>query len=137
MFTFQLLPRLAETDGVGHIHNTHFTVWFEEGRRDLLRLFNPSLTLKKWNLILKRYEIEIHSQTAHDIPVTIRTGITAIGKSSFTIRQHAFQEKVHVASAVTVSIHFDYNTNRPVSIPAAIREKLEQHRVAQDWNGSE
>lgn len=30
MFEFELLPRLSETDGVGHINNTCLPAWFEE-----------------------------------------------------------------------------------------------------------
>lgn len=127
MFTFKVLPRLSETDGLGHINNTVLPVWFEEARRDLFKLFNPDLSLNEWNLILKKYEVEILNQIKHDEFVKITTFVEHIGNSSFVVLQKAEQNGKQVAEAKTVLIYFDYKTQSTAIIPNEIKEKLQSH----------
>jgi acyl-CoA thioester hydrolase len=127
MFEFKILPRLSETDGVGHIHNTILPVWFEEARRDLFKIFNPELSLESWNLILRKYEIEFINQISHDKLVSIRTSIDKIGGKSIIVYQEAFQDIRLVASARTVLVYFDYSKGSPAEIPELIRKDLYQH----------
>lgn len=132
MFQTVIEPRLSETDGLGHINNGVLPVWFEEARKGLFRIFNPTLSLKAWNLILKKFEIEIVQQIFHEEPVTIHTGIAHIGRTSFIVHQVAEQKGRKVAMGSTVLIHFDYGTNLPAPIPAVLIAELETHRIAAD-----
>jgi acyl-CoA thioester hydrolase len=127
MFDYKLQPRLSETDGMGHIHNTWLPGWFEEARRELFKIFNPEFTLKNWNLILKKYEIEMHHQIGHDHMVNITTGIREIGTTSLTVFQQALQNENLVATAVTVLIHFDYQKQVPAKIPEDVKAQLLKH----------
>ncbi len=129
MFKYKIEPRLSETDGLGHINNTVLPVWFEEARKDLFRIFNPSLEVKTWNLILKRFEVEIVNQINHTSPVTIITYIEKIGEKSLIVQQEASQDNIKVASGKTVLIHFDYSTNTASEIPKEIRDRLNKHLV--------
>ena len=127
MFEFKLQPRLSETDGLGHINNTFLPAWYEEARRDLYKIFIPELNLQYWNLVLKKYEVEIHKQIYHDSTITIQTGIDKIGTKSFTVYQEAFQNKFLVSSAYTVLVYFDFSEAVPANIPISIKDQLELH----------
>ncbi|MDX1570590.1 MAG: thioesterase family protein [Xanthomonadales bacterium] len=127
MFEFELQPRLSETDGLGHINNTVLPAWFEEARRELFRIFNADESLAAWNLILKKYEIELHGQIRHDAPVRIETAVAGVGTTSLVVVQEAFQAGLPVASANTVLVHFDYAGQQPAPIPPEIRSQLEEH----------
>jgi len=127
MFTFQIQPRLSETDGLKHISNTVLPVWFEEARRDLFMLFNPTMDLENWDLIIKKFEIEIFNRIKHTEKVTIETVIEYIGSSSLIVGQRAFQSGIEVAVAKTVIIHFDYGTGTPAPIPEEIKGRLKPH----------
>jgi len=129
MFHFKVQPRFSETDGLGHINNTVLPVWFEEARTDLFRIFNPSLKLESWNLILKRYDIEFTAQMWRDDPVDIQTGIAKIGNTSLTVVQRAVQNGQTAAVGHTTLVHFDYRAGVPAAIPEDIREQLAEHRV--------
>ena len=37
MFTTVITPRVSETDGMGHINNTVIPIWFEAGRKGILK----------------------------------------------------------------------------------------------------
>lgn len=127
MFTFEILPRLSETDGLGHINNTVLPAWFEEARRGLFQIFNPSLSLAGWNLILKKYEVEIVSQIVHDETVEIQTEVSDIGTKSFTVSQKAFQGGRLAAVYSCLLIYFDYASGKTAAIPQEIVEKLAGH----------
>jgi acyl-CoA thioester hydrolase len=128
---FEIQPRFSETDGLGHINNTVLPIWFEEARVDLFRIFNPSLSLQTWNLILKKYEVEFVAQIWRDAPVRIETGIAHLGSSSLTVAQRVVQEEKVVAVGHTVLIHFDYKAGKPAPIPEDIKAKLEPHVIAE------
>ena len=127
MFEFTLLPRLSETDGLGHINNTVLPAWFEEARRDLFKIFIPDLSMQTWNLILRKYEIEIQNQISHKDFVTITTSVSQIGTKSFTVFQETFQNGDPVASASSVIIYFDYSKGKTAEIPQALKKKLNSH----------
>jgi acyl-CoA thioester hydrolase len=127
MFHFSVQPRFSETDCLGHINNSVIPVWFEEARTDLFRLFNPSLSMQTWNLILKRYDIDFIAQVWREHPVEIETTITKIGTTSLTVLQRALQQGTVAVQGHTTLVHFDYAAQRTAPIPDAIRALLEPH----------
>lgn len=127
MFKRTLQPRFTDCDGLGHISNTTLPVWFEEARAPIFKIFNPSLLLSSWNLIIKKFEVELHHQIWHHLPVQIDTEFEHIGRSSMIVIQRAYQDGKLVAEGRTVLIHFDYETQNTVAIPQAIRAQLTPH----------
>ena len=128
-------PRFCETDALGHINNTAVPVWFEEGRLDIFQLFNPSLRVSDWNVILRKFEIDFVAQIQPVHPVTVTSGIGAIGNSSFRVIQIARQNDAVVATGDTVMVHFDFDAQRPAPLPQRIRGILEQHPLSLDSAG--
>ncbi|MFN2362094.1 MAG: acyl-CoA thioesterase [Marinobacter sp.] len=127
MFFYEVEPRFSDTDALGHINNTVYPVWFEQARTPVFRIFHPSLTPKGWPLILARMEIDLKAQCYWHTPVEVHTGIGTVGNSSFQVIQEAWQNGTVVARGVTVLIHFDYETQKSVPIPDAIRDRLAEH----------
>jgi|SRR5690625_1872047 len=127
MFKHTLQPRFTDCDGLGHISNTTLPVWFEEARAPIFKIFNPSLLLTRWNLIIKKFEIDLHHQIWHHQPVQIDTEFEHIGTSSMIVIQRAYQDGKLVADGRTVLIHFDYEAQTTVAIPQAIRAQLTPH----------
>ncbi len=134
MFAFSLLPRFSETDGLGHISNTCLPAWFEEARKELFKLFNPTLSLKTWNLILKKYEIDILQQISYENEILIQTSVANIGNKSLTVLQEAFQSQKPVANAKTVLVYFNYQKNLTEEIPAEIKSQLLNHLMPKKSN---
>jgi acyl-CoA thioester hydrolase len=127
MFHYTLQPRFSETDCLGHINNAVLPVWLEEARTDLFKLFNPSLAMKTWNLILRKYEVDLIAQIWREHRIEILTSIEKIGNSSLTVLQRVRQNGQEVAVGRTVLVHFDYEAARSVPIPEAIRVLLQPH----------
>ena len=127
MFTYQVEPRFSETDALGHINNTVVPVWFEQGRTPIFQLFNPDLALDKWNLILKKMDVDFVAQIYLYSPVEIRTSLSAVGNTSMTIHQEVWQKDQLVAQGDCVMVHFDYEQQAKAPIPREVKEKLLQH----------
>ena len=127
MFTYQVEPRFSETDALGHINNTVVPVWFEQGRTPIFALFNPDLALDKWNLILKKMDVDFVAQIYLYSPVEIRTSLSAVGNTSMTIHQEVWQKDQLVAQGDCVMVHFDYQQQAKAPIPPEVKEKLLQH----------
>ena len=128
MFSISLIPRFAETDALGHINNTVVPVWFESGRADIFKIFNPAQDLALWNLIIAKVEVNFLAQISYQQPVEIRTHISHIGNSSFTVLQEVYQQD-RVAWGECVMVKFDYSNQTSVSINDKEKNTLGEHLV--------
>ncbi|MEW9797916.1 acyl-CoA thioesterase [Alteromonas sp. CYL-A6] len=119
--------RFYETDALAHVNNTVIAGWFESAREPIFRVFSPSLDLQNWPLIIASYKIDFLAQIFYGKPVTIKSYISRLGKSSLDIYQEVWQEGNLSASGTTTMVHFDYATQRSVVIPDDIRATLMAH----------
>ncbi|MDD2439601.1 MAG: thioesterase family protein [Methanosarcinaceae archaeon] len=132
MFTTTIAPRFGDIDGLGHVNNTIVPVWFEMGRNSIFRLFTPDLDLRpeKWHLILVRTEFDFLSQMYFDGDVEIRTYITKLGNTSFTVGHEAWQRGGLKAKGLAVLVYYDFKLQKPLPIPAKFRKVLEEHLIS-------
>ncbi|WP_269617543.1 acyl-CoA thioesterase [Zhongshania sp. BJYM1] len=121
-------PRFCETDALGHINNTVVPMWFETARTPIFEVFNPGQDLKKWNMILRKMDVDFIAQIYYGHPVEIRTRIGHIGSSSFTFEHEAWQRDELVAKGSAVMIYFDYVKQCKQEITPALRAELEKQR---------
>ena len=117
-------PRFCELDGLAHINNATFLEWFEQARIPLFRIFNPTLDLSKWNLIIAKNSIEYLRPVEFGEDVTIETFLSKIGNSSMVIEHRLFQSGELACSGNTVMIHYDYNAKKSVPMTDEQKEKL-------------
>ena len=132
MLHYQIEPRFSEGDFLGHISNTVLPVWFEQARNPIFELFNPTLDVTKWNLIIKKIEVEYEAQIYFAKPVDIRTWIERVGNSSFVVAQQAWQSNECVASGKTVLVYFDYKKQSTQPIDGNVKAKLQALKIAED-----
>lgn len=132
MFSQKIFPRITDTDALGHINNTAIAIWLEEGRIPIFKIFNSSLSIKTWNLILVRLEINYLRQTYYEHEATIQTEIAKIGNSSIDLVQEIFQkEEKNVVGKITL-VHFDYQQQKSTPIPETIKEHLFPHLITKN-----
>lgn len=127
MFTKTITPRFGDVDGLRHINNTMLPVWFELGREPFFRYFNPDMQLEGWNLIMAHIDVDFLVPMVLGKDVEIRTAVAKIGRSSFTVRQEAWQDGVLSASGNAVIVHYDFPRAVPLPIPDSIRDQLKEH----------
>lgn len=127
MYKIEINPRFKDTDALGHINNASFITWIEEARTPIFKIFNPGLSVKDWNLIIARVEMDFLAQCYYGKKVVIDSFIEKIGTSSLTIYHKLFQEEVKVAQGKSILVHFDYNKNKSIPIPENIKEALKEY----------
>lgn len=127
MFSRILEPAFYDTDALGHINNTRLPAWFELARNDLFRLFTPDLDPRKWALIMARMDVEYRAELYYGEDIEIRTWLTRLGNSSFTVTQQAWQGGRLGAHGNTVMVHYDHAAKRAAPLPGAIRAELQKH----------
>lgn len=124
MLRCELLPRFYETDGLGHINNTVVPKWFETARTPIFKIFNPELSLEKWNLILRKIDVEYVAQTYHEYPVEVRSWVSHVGNTSFTVSHELWQRGEMTAMGAAVLVYFDYSSQQKGVIPEHCRTAL-------------
>lgn len=127
MFSHHVMPELTDTDAMGHINHARLPVWFANARNPIFRFFTPNLDIKNWPLILASITVNFHEQIFHALEIEIKTSVSKIGNSSFTVTQQAWQNGKRVASGEATMVHFNYESKAKVRIPDEIRNNLQQH----------
>ena len=125
MIFTNIVPRVSETDGVGHINNVFVPIWFEAGRREIFRVFSPKLDFLDWKLALVKVTVEYVDQLYLAENVEVRTGIEKIGTSSFTIKEEIYQTKRLCAKGQAIYVNYNFKEKKSTPISNEIRNKLE------------
>ena len=125
MIFTNIVPRVSETDGVGHINNVFVPIWFEAGRREIFRIFSPNLDFVNWKLALVKVTIEYLDQLYLAENVEIKTGIEKIGNSSFTIKEEIHQTDRLCAKGEAIYVNYNFNEKKSETISNEIRDKLQ------------
>ena len=128
-FTHRLTVRFADCDPLGHVNNAVYLTYLEETRFAHWRAewgFNtddPAPDIP--GVILARVEIDYRAQARYGDVLEIRMKVTALGRSSFTYEYEVVDARgALVATAKSVMVMFDYQTQKPVPIPDRVRQML-------------
>ena len=132
MIFTKIVPRVSETDGVGHINNVFVPIWFEAGRREIFRIFSPKLDFINWKLALVKVTVEYVDQLYLAEGVDIKTGIEKIGTSSFTIKEEIHQTNRICAKGQAIYVNYNFRDKKSEPISNNIRNRLESIRFVED-----
>jgi acyl-CoA thioester hydrolase len=129
LFQQSFTVRFGECDGLGHVNNGTYFTYMEHARMDIFRLFNPTLALDRWNLIVASTRCDFLRQATYAETLTVYTWIGRVGNSSFTV-EHAIQNSTTgawVARGQATLVTFDYQANQSRPLTAAERDALLAH----------
>ena len=132
MIFTKIVPRVSETDGVGHINNVFVPIWFEAGRREIFRIFSPKLDFINWKLALVKVTVEYVDQLYLAEDVDIKTGIEKIGTSSFTIKEEIHQTNRICAKGEAIYVNYNFRDKKSEPISDEIRNRLENIKFVED-----
>jgi acyl-CoA thioester hydrolase len=119
----------GDQDLFGHVNNTVYFRWYESARIAYLERIGVSDMMNREQVgpILAAISCNYRRQLNYPDTVEIGSRITRIGRSSATMT-HAIwsrQQKALVADGESTIVMFDYQAQRPVPVPAAIRDAIE------------
>ncbi len=127
--TIELRVRYAETDQMGRAHHSHYIVWCEMGRTDLMRAHGASYAeLEKQGILLPvaRVEIDYRLPLFYDEQVRVETTLESVRSRSVTFGYEIFRSRdgalVARASTMLVCMDRDGRTRRlPEPVASALR----------------
>lgn len=123
---FGTIVHHADLDPNGHANNTVFSVWFDDGRYQLIvdRL-HPVMRPGRY-LALATSRIEFWSEVRFGDTPRIGTQLDRIGTSSFAMRQAIFVGERVAAVSETVTVMADGTTRRAATLDPAELRALEE-----------
>ncbi|MFP3978099.1 MULTISPECIES: acyl-CoA thioesterase [Marinobacter] len=116
--------RYADTDRQGHVNNAVFSTFIETGRVELIYDSEAPLTSPGTSFVIVNLNLQLSAEIHWPGTVDIGTAVTHVGNSSIQLYQGIFQDGVCCATAETVIVCVDDNTQRPIRLPDAARENL-------------
>ena len=132
MIFTKIVPRVSETDGVGHINNVFVPIWFEAGRREIFRIFSPKLDFINWKLALVKVTVEYVDQLYLAEDVDVKTGIEKVGNSSFTIKEEIHQTNRICAKGQAIYVNYNFRDKKSEPISNEIRNRLESIKFVEE-----
>lgn len=116
--------RYGDTDMLGHVNNAVFSTYLETGRTRLL-LDSRKIAPPGAGFALVRLVLDYRAEMRWPGEAHVGTGVTAMGRSSITLRQAVFQDGACMATAETVVVLFDLTARRAMALPDEARAVLQ------------
>lgn len=124
--------RWGEMDALGHVNNTVFYRYSEDGRLDYIgRMTGDGPSRSAVGPILADLRCSFLQQLRFPATVEIATRTQAIGRSSLKVQQALFRvgEAAPVAVYEAVVVWFDYGTQKSVPVPEDVRGRIREIEV--------
>jgi acyl-CoA thioester hydrolase len=116
--------RFNDTDMLRHLNNTAYALYAEQARVEFFR----SLGMGRITLILAHISLDFRKQVTFGDKVHVETKVGKVGNSSVTLLQNVFANGELSAEVKSVVVLFDYEAQKSRSIPAELRQKLEDYQ---------
>lgn len=134
MFKTVITPSISDVNPLRYIDFNSVTTWFESARNPIFKLFNPSLelTFKKWNLKILRCDFNYIDDMYYGHDIEIRTYVSKVGKTSFTLHQEAWQNGKLCANGSCTMLHYNHIRKESRVIDENLRETLKCHQISKE-----
>ena len=120
----------GDQDAFGHVNNTIYFRWFESARIEFLDRLGLSALMQRERIgpILAAIGCNYRRQIRFPDHVQIGGRISRLGRTSMTMEHRLFSEALGqiAADGESTIVVFDYQRQKPVGIPAEIRQAVEQ-----------
>ncbi|MGO1692485.1 MAG: acyl-CoA thioesterase [Marinobacter sp.] len=114
--------RYADTDRQGHVNNAVFSTFIETGRVELIYDPEAPLTSPHTSFVIVNLNLQLRAEIRWPGTVDIGTAVTRVGNTSMQLYQGIFQNGACCATAETVIVCIDDNTQRPTKLPDTARK---------------
>lgn len=123
--------RFSDTDAMGHVNNSRYFSYMEEGRFQFFKELCDDLTgeqaFRKFPFIVGDIQCRFIKALLPSQPVLVTTGVTAIGQKSFVLEYDVYEEEsqTQAAQGRSTLVMFDYQKQETFPIPDELRKILE------------
>lgn len=114
--------RFSDTDLLGHVNNSAFGKFFENGRTDVLYKGSEVIAPEGAFFVIAHLAIDFVAEMNWPAEVVVGTNATKTGRSSVTMDQAIFVDDKCVARAHSVIVLMSEATRRSTALPRALIE---------------
>ena len=123
--------RFNDVDMAGHVHNSVYLNYFEQGRLDFFNLLaDENWDWRKQGLILGRNEVDYLKPVKLFDEVFVRTSCDHVGTKSFTLSYELYckegKEEIIYTKGKSIMVCMNYTTEKTVNLFPEWRAKLEE-----------
>ena len=123
--------RFADLDPNGHVNNIAYAVFCENGRVEFRESHNPKMetgpgmeTGAGTDFVIVRFAIDYIAELNYPGTIDIGTRVLGVGRSSYRLGQGLFDGDKCVATAESVIVCIDPESQRARPIPDGLRQSL-------------
>jgi len=120
--------RFADLDALNHVNNANYLTYLELARIHYLEQVLQMKMDERYSVILAKATVEFRRPIHLGDDIKVYTRCSRIGNKSFDLeyelRKTEPTGQTLMAVGHTVMVAFDYETNLPVTVPDAWRQKL-------------
>lgn len=122
----EVYVRYCDTDVFGHVNNTSYFLYLEEGRTKFFSELCPKRP-DSLNFIIASITCDYIEQAYPSETLKVITRVVKIGMKSFHLEQTIRNEvkDLVIAKATAVIVCFNYKEERTIPIPKSLRADLE------------
>ena len=133
LITHRLQVRFSDCDPLGHVNNAVYLTFLEQARFNLWRaqlgFVAKSQTeggARGLGFILARVELDFRAQATYGDDLDVKLSLDGFGRTSFTYSYEIVNAATGqlVATAKTVLVRFDYDTQKPTVLDDAAKAQL-------------
>lgn len=127
-FRTDIQVRFNDTDALGHLNNTSYALYAEQGRVEFMDSFRAEGVFPDGVfVILARLELDFVRQVRYRDSVHVLTRVAKLGRTSLTLEQEVYGNGEVAARVKSVVVVFDYSAQKPTPIPDEARALLEPY----------
>ncbi|MDR8018458.1 acyl-CoA thioesterase [Nesterenkonia aerolata] len=132
IFSCDLQVRWSDQDLNGHVNNARLITLIEEVRLRAMVAWGLAPPGSSGPRVVRALEVMFDREVHFGAPVLSRAWITAIGRTSFTVRHELRQADELCLRADAVIVNLDPQTGRPAGLEEPLRTVLDDHLISAD-----
>lgn len=108
-------------DALGHVNNARYFDYFQQARIEWLECLNLDLKQKTGPVVL-HIACTFLKPVVYPATLTLMSSLHSLGRSSITMDHDLYQGEALVSQGVCKIVWVDYETNKSIPLPLALRE---------------
>jgi len=130
-FTINLDVRFRDLDAIGHVNNSTYLTYMEEGRKEFFGQLFDVCSPHEFPFVLAKISCDFRKSIQPDTKtVAVDIWITHIGRKSFSFKYEIYDAKNPLclfATGESVQVFYDHKNKQTNVIPDAFRLKVKNY----------
>ncbi|MFC6904754.1 thioesterase family protein [Halalkalicoccus tibetensis] len=135
-FSSDIQVRFRDIDAMGHVNNAVYATYVEQARTEYFKEVLET-GLDSVSTVLATLELSYERPILLEQSVTVEIDVPEIGRSSLPMEYEIFADGERAATAESVQVFLDPETEKPHPIPDRFRERIAAFEDLDDAAGGQ